>query len=101
MHKRTKAVAISPVVKISVNRRDNGLCVYCGKPGLPEAHYISRAKGGLGIEQNILTLCRECHRKYDLGTRLEREGMREFFRSYLMSVYSDWNEDELIYRRFK
>lgn len=56
MNERTKACAISAATKDAVFKRDRGQCVLCGKPGLPEAHYIPRSKGGLGIEQNIVTL---------------------------------------------
>ena len=97
--KRALALAITPQVKRIVWHRDGGLCVYCGAAGNPEAHFIPRSKGGLGIEQNILTLCRPCHDKYDNGPRPVREGMREFFSEYLSSKYTDWNEADLIYRK--
>ena len=93
------ALAISPETKRIVFYRDNGLCVYCTAPGNPEAHFIPRAQGGLGVEQNILTLCRRCHDLYDHGTRPFREGMREYFRDYLKSKYPDWDETKLIYRK--
>jgi hypothetical protein len=74
---------------------------------MPEAHYISRNDGGLGIEQNILTLCRvkfgdvSCHDVYDKGPLHTRERMREQFRSYLSAYYADWewSEDKLIYKK--
>lgn len=103
--KRAKACAIPQAVKRKVAERDSidgwTCCIICGSPeGLPEAHYISRANGGLGIEQNIVTLCRSCHRLYDGGTREQREALREQIRDYLKSKYPDWNEEELIYMRF-
>lgn len=97
--RRAQALAIRPEVKRLVSFRDGGLCVYCGRPGLPEAHYIPRSKGGLGIEQNVLTLCRSCHDRFDFGGVLIREGMREYFAEYLQSKYPDWNEDNLTYRK--
>lgn len=97
--KRTKALAISDEVRERVRERDRGLCVYCGKPGLPEAHFIARSHSGLGIEQNILTLCRPCHERFDRGKREEREGMKEYFRDYLMSFYPDWDEEKLYYKK--
>lgn len=97
--KRAKALSIPSSVKHIVYERDRGLCVYCRKPGLPEAHYIPRSKGGLGIPENVLTLCRPCHDKYDNGRIEVREGMREYFQEYLQSIYPNWNEDELIYRK--
>ena len=94
--KKARATAISSTVKKAVMERD-GCCVWCGRPGLPEAHYISRAQFGLGIEQNILALCRECHNRYDRTG--DRQQMRKVFRQYLQSKYPDWNEDDLIYRK--
>ena len=56
----TKACDISPKVKRAVWERDGGICVACKKNiGLPEGHYIPRSKMGLGIEQNIVCICRE------------------------------------------
>lgn len=49
MNRRTKALAISDKVKQAVLDRDE-YCVWCGRQGAPNAHYISRAQGGLGIE---------------------------------------------------
>lgn len=97
MNRRTKALQIPPEVKEKVLRRDKW-CVWCGSPrGIPNAHYISRAHGGRGIAENILTLCPECHRRYDQTT--ERAKMREFFKEYLQSKYPDWDEEKLIYKK--
>ena len=98
MRKRTKALAISKEVKDAVWERDKHCCVWCGSPfAEPNAHYIARSQGGLGIEKNILTLCRECHRRYD--QTVHRKIMRMFFRDYLKDKYADWDEDRLVYRR--
>ena len=91
MNKRTKALQIPPKVKARVWERDGQCCVYCGSQNAaPCAHYIARSHGGLGIEENILTLCQNCHRKYDQSTR--RNEMRIFFRDYLQSKYPEWDE---------
>lgn len=96
MHERTKHTHISATVKRRVLERDQGCCVYCGSPyGFPDAHFIPRSHGGLGIEENILTLCRVCHERYDNSP--DRERMREFFIWYLRQEYPDWNEEKLIY----
>ena len=97
--KRANALAISPGVRLIVGERDNWRCIYCWRRGNPEAHYIARSHGGLGIPENILTLCRECHEMYDHGPKEKREGMRELFREYLMSKYPNWDEAKLIYRK--
>ena len=100
MHKRTKALSISPKVKEAVYERDGGCCVWCGSPeGQPNAHYIPRSQGGLGIEENILTLCWKCHLQFDQTT--ERPKMREYLKEYLKSKYPEWDESELYYQKYK
>ena len=109
MRKDTKARSIPKEVKEAVAERDSfgdwPCCINCGQPAPPEnrmafsnAHFISRAQGGLGIEENILTLCPGCHRQYDQTT--DREALREFFREYLKSKYPNWDEEKLYYRRY-
>jgi len=104
--KRSRACDISWKVKWEVFERDEGRCVLCQRreSALPNAHYISRAHGGLGIPENIVTLCtgfgeENCHYRYDNGTREEREAMRGRIRAYLMSKYPLWDEEKLRYRK--
>lgn len=98
--KRSKATDISQKVKAKVLERDNGICVVCGvRRGEPNMHYISRAQGGLGIEENVVTGCQECHHEYDNGSK--REEIEERIKQYLKSIYGDsWNEEELIYNKW-
>ena len=103
---RSKATDIPYSVKKRVFLRDEGKCVICGNMinVMPNAHYISRNDGGLGIEENVVTLCTEftenkCHRKYDFGTEEERNYCREKIREYLKSKYKNWNEKNLIYQK--
>lgn len=96
--KRSKACDISQSVKIAVWERDGGYCIVCGSPqAMPNAHYISRAHGGLGIEENIVTLCQKCHDKYDKSTLRPR--IKEFIKNYLKNKYPDWDEGELIFKK--
>ena len=56
--------------------------------------------GGKGIEQNIVTLCANCHHDYDNGNL--REDMGNYIREYLKSKYGDsWNEEKLIYNKWE
>lgn len=96
--RQTKAHEIPRKVKEAVFKRDGGACVWCAHVGAPNAHYIARGHGGLGIEENILTLCPNCHRRYDQTT--DREKMREYFKEYLQSKYPDWDEEKLIYKKW-
>lgn len=97
MYKRTKALQIPSRVKRIVHERDGGCCVLCGAPGDPVAHYISRGQGGLGIEENIVTLCAGCHRAYDQGPY--RKAIRAQLRAYLEEQYPGWDESNLTYRK--
>lgn len=107
--KRTKALEIPPQVKKAVALRDSvdnyPCCLWCGKPAPTDnitafscAHYLPRSRGGLGIEGNILTLCRDCHFKYDHTDN--REKMGEFFKGYLQSKYTEWDEKKLVYKKY-
>lgn len=95
--KRSRATDIDQETKRKVFERDGGLCIFCYQPGAPNAHYIPRSQGGLGIEENIVTACAECHRKMDQSYL--RPVFLERAREHLRANYTDWNEDKLRYRK--
>lgn len=99
---RSKACDIPEKIKKDVFERDCGRCVNCGKTftAKPNAHYISRAKGGLGIEENIVTLCIDCHYRYDNGTGAEHKLIGDNLKAYLKSNYPEWEEKNLIYHKY-
>ena len=99
MHARTKAVAITPEVRRIVEERDGGCCIFCGRPGRGEAHFINRSQGGLGIPENLLTVCRYCHGQMDNGqaTKLYRAKAEE----YLKSKYPTWEQSQLTYNKWE
>ena len=98
MHNQTKRTRIDRKVKLKVYERDGGCCVICGAPGLPEAHFIRRSQGGLGIEENIVTLCRKCHRDFDESEK--RKEYTERIREYLNKFYPDFNDYDRIYHKY-
>ncbi len=105
--KRSKATDINTAVKNKVFERDCHMCVVCGNTYnvMPNAHYIPRSKGGLGIEENVVTMCTEltenkCHRKYDFGTQKERKEIGNKIKHYLKSKYKNWNEKDLVYKKY-
>lgn len=100
--KRTRALEIPKQVKEKVYERDNQHCVLCGKYVYLDnacCHFIARSQGGLGIEENILTLCSSCHTLFDNSEH--RQKLKEYFRDYLKSKYRNWNEKELYYKKYE
>ena len=108
MNDRTISLGITIAVKEAVADRDSfdgwPCCILCGTPApvnnrlaYSNAHYISRAHGGIGREDNILTLCPECHRRYDQTT--DRAILKPFFERYLREHYPNWNENNLVYKK--
>ena len=100
MNQRAKATSIPKRVKDSVWARDDHQCVICHSLyAFPEAHYIRRSRGGLGIEENIVTLCRRCHRIFDEGTPPQQEAYGLIIRAHLQRNYENWDEKDLIYKK--
>lgn len=97
MNRRTKALQIPPSVKRIVFERDGGACILCGAPGDPVCHVISRAQGGLGIEENVVTLCCGCHRAYDQGPY--RIQMQRVIIDYMKDNYPGWDAKNVVYRK--
>ena len=97
--KRTKACEIKPKVREEVEKRDFHCCVFCGSTNARgEAHIVRRSQGGLGIPENIVTVCRPCHSQMDNGqaTKLFRAKAEE----YLKSKYPDWDIKKLVYNKW-
>ena len=92
MGKRKYATAIPMKVKLKVFERDKRRCIYC--------HLIRRGQGGLGIEKNVVTLCRKCHEAFDDGDK--REEMEQYITDYLEFIYGEnWKKEDLIYNKKK
>lgn len=97
--KRSKATDIPQKVKQKVWERDKGICVNCKTAynTMPNAHFIPRSAGGLGIEQNIVTLCSECHRRFDQTTERKEIGIK--IEAYLKRKYPSWEKQNLFYKK--
>lgn len=94
--KRSQATDIPKSVKDKVWERDNRMCIFCGSPfAFPEAHVIPRSSGGLGVEKNIITVCRNCHRLLDQSPK--REKMLGIAKHYLERIYGKIDESEVKY----
>ncbi len=101
-HKLTKATDIPTALKKKVWERDNHRCIFCHTPvpwNCANSHYIKRSQLGLGIEENIMTNCERCHELFERSPK--RKQMKEQAKKYLISLYSDWNEKELVYKKYQ
>jgi 5-methylcytosine-specific restriction endonuclease McrA len=99
MSKISKACDISPKVREEVLKRDGNHCIICGtNNGLQIAHYISRARLGLGIAKNLATMCVQCHFQMDNG-KYHKE-LQKAVREHLKAHYEDWNENDLTYKKW-
>ena len=98
--KRSKACDITQAVKQRVWERDEQRCIVCGSTqAMPNAHFIPRSRGGLGIEENIVTLCQNCHFAFDNTT--QRPTFQSFIKDYLQEQYgAEWSEEKLYYKKF-
>ena len=97
--KRAKACDISKKVKDIVWKRDGGKCIVCGNhEAMPNSHFIRRSQGGLGIEENIVTMCHRCHMMYDQG--IDRKAIEAHTERYLKSKYPDWDRNNLTYKKW-
>lgn len=113
---QTKKCSISNNVRKRVQERDNGECIFCqigyharserrlanelGYQGRQIMHFVSRARGGLGIEENLAVGCTIHHMLYDNGAHGEHAEMKPLFAEYLSGMYPDWNEQKLIYSKW-
>ena len=98
--KMTDLTEINSKVRERVKKRDSwegaNCCIYCGSPhGIQVHHFIERSRGGMGIEQNLVSLCYRCHAKLHGGDT----EIKNFCWEYLHERYPDYTERDLIYRK--
>jgi Na+-translocating ferredoxin:NAD+ oxidoreductase RNF subunit RnfB len=88
---RTKATDISQKVRAKVFERDEECCITCGSgyQVAPNSHIVRRSKRGLGIEQNVCTMCDTCHTAWDHYK--DREQMLAKITEYMLSHYEGWD----------
>jgi hypothetical protein len=73
-------------------------------PGAPNMHFIPRGAGGLGIVENIVCGCAECHRVYDNGYHKDIN-MRDYYggiiREHLDEHYPGFPDEKRFYNRWE
>lgn len=90
---------ISGKSRMEVHKRDGYRCIYCGRTDKPIelAHFVSRAHGGKGVPRNLVSLCIDCHRRFDGTGRID---MQEYIEDYFKEHYPDWNAQDQIFRKW-
>lgn len=110
MHRLTKATAIPDSVKERVRERDHGRCIICGAEGIPCCHIVRRSQMGMGVEENIVTLCSPCHYAFDEGLGMKRlkplglntqQDVRDYIVDYIRGFYPGWTKEKVTYRKWK
>lgn len=98
--KVSKACDISAKARQEVMSRDNGMCIVCGTANnIQIAHYISRARLGRGIPQNLACMCFRCHFNYDNGKY--HSEIKSLFEEHLKANYEGWNEADLVFKKWE
>ena len=98
MSKISRACDISAKVRQEVMKRDDGRSILSGShENIQIAHYISRARLGLGIPQNLVCLTAREHYEYDNG-KYHRE-IKKRIEDYLRQHYPDWDNIKLTYSK--
>ena len=99
MSKRSKACDISPKIRAEVYKRDKH-CIVCGSTwNKTVAHFISRAQSGMGIKENLVTLCILCHHEMDNGKNsLE---VKEIVKKYLDGLYPNFTDEQRKYNKWR
>ena len=114
MNKRTKALQYTKETAEKVAERQNYECLFCKcgyhteRKNLSNlefnvydiAHFINRSQGGLGIEENLVLLCRFHHHHLDNSNKGLRTEMLLIMEEYLKQCYVGWNKDNLVYRKW-
>ena len=97
--KRSKACDITPKVRKEVLERDGHKRIICGENhNLQIAHFVSRARLGLGIPQNLVVMCVSCHFQFDNG-KLHSQ-IKNLVKEHLKANYEGWNEEKIIYKKW-
>lgn len=110
--KQARAHEFSPIDRQRIMERDYNECIFCkigyrtsgatwfGREIKSIMHYIPRSKGGLGIPKNGAVGCQYHHELLDNGNKGLRPEMLRIFKRYLMQQYPDWNEADLVYKKW-
>lgn len=95
---RTQWTDVSKETRKYIKKRDGNKCIICGNKGaLTMAHvFLSRAKGGKGSKENIVSLCTKCH-YYLLDNPIGEEQNRLSQNYKAICMQHLFNKEHIIY----
>ena len=97
MSKRSKACEINQRVRAEVYMRDK-CCIICGSTSkLTIDHFISRAKSGMGLRENLVILCILCHQEMDNGKNSHEKKAK--VKEYLDNHYTNCTDERRKYNK--
>jgi len=98
---RKEATSISPQVRETVLKRDNHRCIVCGSNFNLQLHhcFVNRSHGGLGVKENLVTLCCQCHFYADNGKAIHKSAIDNVIDGYMKSKYPKLDKSILSYRK--
>lgn len=112
MNKRSRKLEFTQRERQKIKERD-GRCIFCRMQYHTEEcrdtylleptqimHYIPRSHMGLGIAKNGALGCQFHHEMLDNGNKGRRPEMLRLFKEYLQRHYRDWNEKDLVYKKY-
>lgn len=99
--KMAKACDIPQKVKNEVWERDNHCCIFCGKEvpiTCANSHIVKRSHGGLGIPENVVCACPDCHHEYDNGKYSLNYVVKA--QNHMLKIYgNDWLSTQLVFKK--
>jgi hypothetical protein len=104
MNKRTKALQFDKETTQAIFERDSFSCIVCGSNQIDvKPHHIKfKSRGGMGVLQNGVTLCRHCHDKSHGKVKdVSQKYMYELFTLYIARIYGEWNETLVVYNKYR
>ena len=101
--RRAKACDFNKTERKVIYERDKEHCIFCfSRCFLGVSHiFYSRAKSGLGIRENGVLLCFECHHALDNGRNDEkRQEIQLFCEKYLKTKYKNLDVKKIQYNKW-
>ena len=97
-NQRSLATDIPKHVRQEVLVREKGMCVMCGSVHWLECHhYVEKSRGGMGIKENLVMLCKTHHDQIHKGNVIVKNQVT----NYLAKLYPSFSDKDRIYDKWR